>query len=135
VRVLFVARKNAAEVPTRAFPTPRGEVRVSTPEATAVDLVAYPQYGGGLEEVALALLGLAETIDPARLADAAALGELPWAQRLGYLLDRVGATSATGPLAEYVASRAPTTTLLDPRSPKADAPRDARWRVSANADV
>ena len=135
VAVVFVAKKNAASVPTQMFRTPRGEVAVSTPEATAVDLVTYPQHTGGLEEVPFVLMGLAERIDPAKLAAAAELGEMSSVQRLGYLLEQIGAASVTGPLAEYVASRAPITTPLDPRKPKTDAPRDSRWRVSVNADV
>lgn len=135
VGVVFVAKKNAAEAATQTFATPRGEARVSTPEATAVDLVAYPQYSGGLEEVALALLGLAELVDAERLVEAAELGEMPSAQRLGHLLDRAGAASVTGPLAEYVAAKAPITTPLDPKRPRKDAPRDPRWRLAVNAEL
>lgn len=135
VNVVFVARKNAAEIPFQTVRTLRGQVRVSTPEATAADLVAYPQYTGGLEEVALALLGLADRIDPGKLVEAAALYEMPSAQRLGYLLDRVGASGVTEPLAEYVAAKAPITTPLDPKRPKTDAPRDGRWRLVVNADI
>lgn len=56
---------------------------------------------------------------------------MPAAQRLGYLLHRIGASAVTGPLAAYVASMAPVTTPLDPRS----ATRDARWRLAINTDV
>jgi len=35
VRVAFLVRKNIAAVPVQTFNTPRGTVRVSTPEATA----------------------------------------------------------------------------------------------------
>jgi predicted transcriptional regulator of viral defense system len=132
VGVNFVAKQNAAEVPTREFATPRGRVRVSTPEATAVDLAGYPQHAGGIENLSLVLLGLSEQIDPEQLADAARLGEMPWIQRLGYLLDRAGASSIAGPLAEYVASTMPIATPLDPRKPWTGAARDPRWRVALN---
>ena len=46
VRVMFVARKRIMEVPTRTFNTPRGEVRVSTPESTAIDLIGYTHRAG-----------------------------------------------------------------------------------------
>src|ERR1700730_17805869 len=39
VRVVFVARKNISAVPAQSFNTPRGTVLVSTPEATAIDIV------------------------------------------------------------------------------------------------
>lgn len=133
VGVTFIAKKNAGAVPVQQLSTPRGRVAVSTPEATAVDLAAYPQHAGGLENVALVLVGLADRIDPVRLVAAAALAEMPWVQRLGYLLDRIGASAITGPLAAYVAGAAPITTPLDPRRPRDSAPRDPRWRVALNA--
>jgi hypothetical protein len=40
-RVAFVVRKRIAEVPVQSFNTPRGTLLVSTPEATALDLVGY----------------------------------------------------------------------------------------------
>jgi predicted transcriptional regulator of viral defense system len=132
VGVNFIAKQNAAEVATRTFETPRGSVLVSTPEATAVDLAGYMQHAGGLENLSLVLLGLAEHIDPAALAEAARLGEMPWIQRLGYLLDRCGASSVTGPLAELVATVSPIATPLDPRKSWTGASRDPRWRVALN---
>jgi predicted transcriptional regulator of viral defense system len=137
VKVFFVARRSAADVPTREFATNRGRIAVSAPEATAIDLAAYPQHAGGLDAVALAVLGLAGAIDGVELArTAATIAETPWAQRLGYLLDRVGAgESVTAPLAAYVAENAAVVTPLDPRAPWTGTPRDARWKVALNAAV
>src|SRR5207253_1132092 len=71
--------------------TPTGEMRVSTPEATALDLVRYPEHCGGLSNVATVLQELAERLDGGELVRIAeADGEVAYAQRLGYLLDRVG---------------------------------------------
>jgi predicted transcriptional regulator of viral defense system len=133
VAVQFVARQSAAEVPTREVATIRGPVLVATPEATAIDVAAYPAHVGGLEQVELVLLGLAPHLEPATLADVAArIAEVPWVQRLGYLLDRVGAASVTDPLAAYVAENAPHVTPLDPRLPWTGTARDTRWRVALN---
>ncbi len=74
-------------------------------------------------------------LDPDKLVDAALHAELPSVQRLGYLLDRIGASAVTGRLAAYVASLAPVTTPLDPRRPRDSAPRDPRWRLAINTDV
>jgi hypothetical protein len=52
VRVIFIARKYLQDVPVQAFNTPRGTIQVSTPEATAVDLVGYSRHAGGLDQVA-----------------------------------------------------------------------------------
>ena len=87
VRVTFVARGDIGTVPVREFNTPRGTVRVSTPEATAIDLVGYMRRSGGIDRVAGVLLELGEALDSARLVDATRCSSVQWAQRLGFLLD------------------------------------------------
>jgi predicted transcriptional regulator of viral defense system len=115
VRVAFLIRKRLREVPVQALNTPRGSLLLSTPEATAVDLVGYQHQAGGLDQVATVLSELAEKIDPQKLAAAAATAAVPWAQRLGYLLEHVGAADRVAPLKEYVRARAhESALLLDP---------------------
>ncbi len=135
VRVSFVARRNAAAVPTVPFNTPRGHLAVSTPEATAFDLVGYPQRAGGIDNVATVLSELAESLDPRGAASLAPLSPIPRAQRLGHLLEQVGAGDKTEPLADYVAGVVNETTALVPSAPAEGAPHDARWRVMANVQV
>jgi hypothetical protein len=60
---------------------------VSTPEATAVDLVGYQHRAGGLAAVATVLAELAEQIDPEKFPIAAGTAPVAWVQRLGYLLE------------------------------------------------
>ena len=135
VRAAFVARHNVADVPTVRINTPRGHLAVSTPEATAFDLVGYPQHAGGLDNVATVLSELAESLDPVVLSSVAPLSPLPWSQRLGYLLEQIGAGDKTGPLAEHVAGAVNETTLLLPSASAEGAPHDARWRLAANVQV
>jgi len=63
VRVAFIARKNVGEIGVQSFNTPSGSIRVSTPEATAMDLVGYYQHAGGMNQVATVLSELSEKID------------------------------------------------------------------------
>jgi predicted transcriptional regulator of viral defense system len=135
VRVQFIARRNADQVPVIERNTPRGSMRVSTPEATAFDLVGYSEHSGGLDHAATVLAELAESLDGRGLAEVAPLSPVPWAQRLGYLLEQVGASDRTEPLAEYVRVAARETTLLDPQRGGGDAGRVARWKLAVNADV
>ena len=84
VRVGFFVRKNLRRVPTQTLNTPRGFIVVSTPEATAFDLVGYHHRAGGLSNVATVLSELAEKIDPERLVTAAprrpgSMGRKGWA--------------------------------------------------------
>ena len=135
VRVAFMARKRIAEVPVEFFNTPRGTIRVSTPEATALDLVGYEHQVGGLDQVATILAELAERIDPERLAQAARVAPTPWAQRLGYLLELVGAADKVGPLRDHVRADATVPTPLLHGSAYANAPQRKEWRLYLNADV
>lgn len=135
VEVEFVARRNAEAMPTEQVNTPRGFLRVSSPEATAFDLVGYPERCGGLDVVATAIAELAEKLAAKRLAEMATLSPIPWAQRLGYLLERFGQVSRGEPLAEVVARRATETALLIPGDQPREAPRHERWKLRINADV
>ena len=57
-RIFFITKKGMANTPTVPIKTPTGDVRVSTPEATALDLVRYPQHAGSLSNVATVLADL-----------------------------------------------------------------------------
>ncbi len=134
VRVAFVARKAVARVPVNTLNTPRGPLRVSTPEATALDLVGYPTHAGGLDNVATILAELTERLDPAKLAAAAEAAPLPWTQRLGYLLELVGGESRVEALATLVRERAREYVPLAAGARRAKK-RSSRWRLEVNASV
>lgn len=136
VAVSFITRARLAEVPTQSFNTPRGAIRVSSLEATAVDLVGYEKRVGGLSLAATVIAELAEDIHPDRLATAARTAPVSWAQRLGYLLDLVGAADKTSSLERDVRHRARDAVLLVPGVPdEGRAPRDQRWRLRINGEV
>jgi len=134
-RTIFIARWNVAEIPTTSFKTPRGFLALSSPEATAFDLAGYPDRSAGLDNVATILAELAEKIDAHRLVEAAGLSPLAWTQRLGYLLDHVGANDKTSELAAYVEQKRPVPTPLARSLPFRGARRDRRWQVVVNTVV
>lgn len=133
VRVAFVVRKQLQAVPVQSVNTLRGTITVSTPEATALDLIGYPQRVGGLDQMVTVLADLAESIDSERLSAAAASAPVSWAQRLGYLLDGLGAESKTGSLKAYVRQQAHEMIPLQPGASCVDTPRDPTWKIWANA--
>jgi predicted transcriptional regulator of viral defense system len=135
VRAVFIVRKHLQKVPVQNFNTPRGTVQVSTPEATAVDLVGYHRRAGGLDQVATILAELSERIDPGKLVAAAKTAPMPWAQRLGYLLELVGARDQAAPLKDYVRRAVRGPVLLLPGAEDRKARRDADWEVNVNAAV
>lgn len=135
VRVGFVARHNAGEVAVEEVATPRGSLRISSPEVTAFDLVGYARHCGGLDEVAVVLAELAPKLDPERLRTAAPLSPVPWSQRLGFLLDRVGHGDRAEPLAAWVSAAAPEWAPLSPRRQRDRARWNDRWRLGVNRQL
>jgi predicted transcriptional regulator of viral defense system len=135
VRVAFMARKRLADVPVQPFNTARGTLLVSSPEATALDLVGYADHAGGLGQVATVLSELAERIDPEKLAAAAPTAPVPWAERLGYLLEHLGFAEKTPALKEYVRAHATQWTVLSPKAPHTPSHRNKGWKLYVNAKV
>jgi predicted transcriptional regulator of viral defense system len=135
VRVQFFARRDLERTPVLEVNTPRGPVRLSAPEATALEIVGYADRCGGLGNVATVLSELGETMDPAKLAAAARLSPVVWSQRLGYLLGLVGHAALASALEEHVAEHAAVTAPLVRARPITGAPRVTKWKLAINADV
>jgi predicted transcriptional regulator of viral defense system len=135
-RIRFFTKQQMDATPQVEVKTPTGPIRVSSPEATALDLVRFSKASGYFGNVATVLGDLADRLNPEALRAAAERQpHLPTVQRLGYLLDRVGAEAAAQPLAELIAHRRPRVVPLRADRPAGDAPRDARWRVLVNEEV
>ncbi len=130
-----MARHNVGQVPVVRINTPRGYLEVSSPEATAFDLVGYAEHCGGLDTVATVLAELGERLDSSRLGSIAQLSPRPWAQRLGFLLDQVGESERGDALAAFVAAEVTETALLSPRDGKDGARREPRWKLLVNTEL
>jgi predicted transcriptional regulator of viral defense system len=135
-RIRFFTKRHVERAPTMAIQTETGTMRVSTPEATALDLFKYLKAAGHLGNVATVLAELAERLEGARLAGVARKdGDLSNAQRLGFLLEHVGAGETAAALGEWVAAERPRFVALRPGHASRRAPRDGRWRVLVNESI
>jgi len=135
VRVEFILRKNAAEIPTEARNTTAGIVTISTPEATSLDLIGYVRHCAGLDNVATVLAELAENIDSERLIKVAGYSPVAWVQRLGYLFDLLEEHDKADVLADYLKNRHHMPTPLMPGADIKGAKKNNRWQIYVNADV
>lgn len=135
VGVDFIGRAGLANVPVTRFDSPRGTVLASTVEATAADLVGFMARAGGVDRVAGMLLELSEQMDPGLLVGAVQDVTVLWAQRLGFLLEFVGAGGKCGALKDYVRQHARNYTRLLPAAPVDGAERSRDWRLFVNASV
>lgn len=135
-RIRFFRKLHLGRTPTVSVKTETGTMRVSTPEATAFDLFRYLQGAGHLGHVATVLAELAEKLDPELLAEIAKLeDEIPSTQRLGHVLDQVGAGEVAAGLAALIAERKPRYVPLRARRKAARAAKDERFRVIANEKI
>jgi hypothetical protein len=103
-RVVLHMSASVDETPVSRVQTETGTMRVSTPEATAFDLVRFAGAAGHLGDVATVLGELAERCSGPVLARLAALYSVPDVQRLGCLLELVGERERTGALARATRS-------------------------------
>jgi predicted transcriptional regulator of viral defense system len=135
IRVEFIARGDLERMPVTMLNTPRGVLRYSTPELTALELVGYPNQAGGLDNVATVLSDLAEEMAANKLLEAARLSPLSWSQRLGYLLELVGQGKLTQALGPYVREHARSYTPLRRAASIAGARRISSWKIIVNVEV
>lgn len=133
-RLVFIHSRRAGVAPVEARKSPTGVVRISTPEMTMLDLVAYPKRAGGWGNIASLLPDLSRAASRRGWREALRLQPpTPQVQRLGHLLDRAHARH-TDVLAGWLASRRMDLVPLVPDGAR-DGPVDSRWRVIGDPAV
>jgi predicted transcriptional regulator of viral defense system len=133
-RIVFVMRREIDGAPVRRIAAPVGTIPVSTPEMTALDLVAYPTHAGGWGNVATILSGLGPRLTLSGMREVLRVPPASTdVQRLGYLLEHLG-SKAYPPLEAWLDHRATTYIPLDPKAGR-DGTRDPRWRVIVNIPI
>jgi predicted transcriptional regulator of viral defense system len=92
IKIVFITKKDTEQTSTQNLNTSQGAVVISTPEATAIDMVSYPNRCGGLDNVLTVLTDLVKKMDADKLQKIASTAEeITWVQRLGFLLDLIKA--------------------------------------------
>ncbi len=134
--IRFFTNNRVTHIAVQSVTTPTGTMRVSTPEATAVDVVRFARAVGPPERVADVLRELAPLLDPMRLRRAGQAGAiLPTLQRLGYLLERVRARRQARSLHAWIATRDPGLVPLRPGRNGPTTNEDRRWHVLVGEPV
>lgn len=134
--IRFFFKTNFKATPVTPIKVQTGYISVSSPEATALDLIRYARSIGGLDRVMTVFQELGESMDAAKLMDAVkAEGSLVCAQRLGWLMEKSGYAPLVLNLAGFITDKNPPFTRLDPSLPAVEAERDTRWRLLINTDV
>ncbi len=133
--IRFFRKSGFAATPLLQRKGHSGMLPVSTPEATALDLIRYARHIGGLDAVQTVLAELVESMTPAGLAAAAAEPETAQVQRLGWLLDHLDQSALADPLhAALAQAKALPRAALDPGAPRTGSAAN-RWRIFENAET
>ncbi|MBD3220128.1 hypothetical protein GF314_02710 [bacterium] len=134
VTIRFSTSRKVEPMPTTIMQTETGTMRVATSETAAFDLVRYPLAAGQLQNMATVLGEMAERIDGRELVEVANLVKLPDVQRLGYLLEAVGARDLAAPMADWLEIQRPRVVPLLSGGP-AQGEINQRWRIHINAEL
>lgn len=130
LRIRFFVKRGVAQTPVRQPPNAYAPLRVSTPEATALDLVRYAKRIGGMgraSETLVPLLPLCRTTELKRALDSE--GEAAVAQRLGYLIERAGYDRLAEAVHQWLPSRTVRVPLGSSGQAGVETTRSGRWRV------
>jgi predicted transcriptional regulator of viral defense system len=134
--IRFFFKTNFKATPVTQIKAQTGHIFVSSPEATALDLIRYARSIGGLDRVLTVLQELGKSMDAAKFIDATKADGTPvCAQRLGWLMEKSGNATLVKGLAGFIADRNPPFARLDPSLSTADSEKDSRWRLWINTDV
>jgi predicted transcriptional regulator of viral defense system len=133
VRLRFYVNEHTAQTPIDEVTVHTGSMRVSSREATVVDLVREPRASGGINNIATILTEIGE-LNGSTLATLAARHGRTLARRIGWMVDRYGSCQDLGPL--RLAARLD---LGEPALLSAQGPRrgraDPTWGVRMNITV
>lgn len=129
LRVHFFVKRRIGQTPTQELANAYAPTVVSTPAATAFDLVRYADRIGGIGRAAETLRPLLPKIGPVELRQVlAAEAEVATAQRLGYILEALGQPRLAAIVDEWLPRR-----RLIPLTGHVPGPShstvSARWRV------
>ena len=126
----FFSSKFVTDAATTNVKTATGTMLVSTPETTVVDLVRFSKSAGHLDNVATVIGELASSLDSRKLLKAVKLtGDIPNAQRLGYILEYVRARKVAAPLQKWIDRHSPNCVPLRTGRSAQDGSEDRRWHV------
>ncbi len=133
VCIRFFTKRSCQATRATSVKTPTGSMYVSTPEATAIDLIRYAKSVGYFGNVATILNEMVAMLDAQRLLEAAKTeGNVMAAQRLGYILEQAGAEKIVEPLANWLKACDLHAIRLRPDRPAEKLDAHPVWRVIPN---
>lgn len=129
LRAHFFVKRRIRQTPTQELANAYAPTQVSTPAATVFDLIRYADRIGGIGRAVETLRPLLSKISPNELRKVLeAEDEVATAQRLGYVLEKLGQPKQATVVDEWLPSRR-WIPLAGNASHAKDPDMSARWRV------
>ena len=130
LRIRFFVKRGAERTPVQQPPNAYASLRVSTPEATALDMVRYASRIGGMGralETLTPLLPRFRASELQRALDAEDAASV--AQRLGYLIETAGQDRLAEVVHHWLPSRMVRVPLASSKQVVTETVKSGRWRV------
>ena len=134
IRIRFFVKRGVKDTPTQPLANAFAPTRVSTPAATAFDLIRYGARIGGIAravETLTPLLPLIRVPDLQKVLEAE--DETATAQRLGYVLDTAGKAELANIIHNWLPAQLALTPLSPTQADRAAGTEVKRWRILNNA--
>ena len=135
LRIRFFVKSRIELTPVLQPPTAYAPLRVSTPEATALDLVRYASRIGGIGralETLIPLLPVCRASGIRRALDAE--GEVAIAQRFGYLIDTAGQSRLAKVVHDWLPRSIVSASLGPAKQALSETIESGRWRLVVPKD-
>lgn len=138
--IRFFTKHRIPDIGIEKKKTISGYINVSSPELTIYDLVRYPSASGQLNNIATIIEELSGNLNARLLVDIAKAsvserGEMIYWQRLGYILDFVGAEKKANQLAQWVQSHKASFGYLVRSGSEETVSRNDRWSLYINTEL
>ena len=134
LRIQFFVKRAIDQTPTQPLANAYTRLVVSTPEATAFDLIRYASRIGGIGravETLRPMLPLMRVPEMKRVLQAE--NEASTARRLGYIMERSGNAMLAGAIHDWLPSQMPLIPLIPMKLKSSDAFIIERWRLVNNS--
>ena len=137
ITIDFICSNILKKTPVEKIQTPTGYMNVSTPEATAYDLVRYLPMVGHINNVSTIFIELVEKLQEDKLIEIAQkIAPVRSIQRLGYILDYIKSGINTDKLAQVVQKkRAQYIPLVYGKKTASKTSKNKRWKILINETI
>ena len=139
IKINYIGRVDVPKNFLEQRKTEAGYVQVSNPELTAVDLLQYEKYIGGLNRAATVINELADAMKPENFTEEfISFAPIVMLQRLGYMLDKVvGKEDMADKLYSEMQKKYPTWQRMPLRTGKSEIgfSSDPKWKIVVNTEI